>query len=441
MTASSLEIVHPTAGGIDIGSENVFVSVDGIQVRSFSTDTASYRLLLAYLQTEGVTTVAMEATGVYWIGLYDILEAGGMEMYVVNGAHARNLPGRKSDVQDCQWLARLHRHGLLRASFIPDEEFRQLRTFTRLRDDYIGMAGTHIQHMQKALVMMNIKIHQVLSQITGASGLRMLEAIIAGERDAGRLLALCESTVQRRKREPLLAALEGNYRPEYVFLLEQAVGCWKFYLEQIRNCERKIEEQLRAMTEHLPPPSPPSAPKPTRHHEPEIEDLHGLLMRLTEGEDPSAITGIADQTTMRVLAEVGSNLQAWPTAKHFVAWCGLAPKRQQSGRWVKRVRISTSTRVGQLFRTAAQSLAGSKHSALGQFYRKVKARKGPKIAMKALARKIAILFYNVLRHGMEYVEVGVRRYEEQCQQTLERHVQRLAKRLNLKLMPIDPQTT
>lgn len=378
MSSSALEIVHPTAGGIDIGSETVFVSVDGIQVRSFPTDTASYRQLLAYLQAEGVTTVAMEATGVYWIGLYDILETGGMEMYVVNGAHARNLPGRKSDVQDCQWLARLHRHGLLRASFIPEGAFRQLRTFTRLRDDYIGMAGTHIQHMQKALVMMNIKIHQVLSQITGASGLRMLHAIIAGERDAERLLALCESTVQRRKREALLAALEGNYRPEYIFLLEQALGCWKFYQEQIRICESRIEEQLRAMTEHLPPPSPPSAPKPTRHHEPEIEDLHGLLMRLTGGEDPSAITGIADQTTMRVLAEVGSNLQAWPTAKHFVAWCGLAPKRQQSGRWVKRVRISTSTRVGQLFRNAAQSLAGSKNSALGQFYRKLKARKGPK---------------------------------------------------------------
>lgn len=440
MASTSLDEVHPHAGGIDIGSETVFVSVDGVQVRSFATDTPSYRRLLDYLQENGVTTVAMEATGVYWIGLYDVLEAGGMDIYVVNGAHARNLPGRKSDVQDCQWLARLHRHGLLRASFIPADEFRQMRTYTRLRDEYIGMSSQHVQHMQKALIMMNIKIHQVLSQITGASGLRMLRAIIAGERDAERLLALCEGTIQRKKREAVLAALVGNYRTEYVFLLERALRCWEFYQEQIRICEAQIEELLRALTDQMPPTSAPSPSKPTRHHEPDIPDLHQMLMRLTGGDDPSAITGFADQTTMRLLAELGPNLQAWPTSKHFVSWAGLSPKRQQSGKWVKRAAMSNGTRVGQIFRTAAQSLAGSKHAALGQFYRKLKSRKGPKIAMKAVARKLAVMFYNILRHGVEYVEIGIRQYEDQCRRTLELHVTRLAKRLNMSLVPITTET-
>lgn len=324
--AASRLVVFPShAGGIDIGSETVFVSVDGFEVRSFATDTPSYRRLLAHLQENGVTTVAMEATGVYWIGLSDVLEAGGMDIFVVNGAHARNLPGRKSDVQDCQRPARLHRHELLRASFIPADEFHRMRTYTRLRDEYIGIASQHVQHMRKALIKMNIRLHQVLSQITGASGLRMLRAIIAGERDAERLLALCEGTIQRKKREAVLAALEGNYRTEYVFLLERALRCRGFYQEQIRIREGKIEDLLRALTDQMPPPSAPSSSKPTRHHEPEIPDLHQMLMRPTGGDDPSAITGLADQTTLRLPAELGPNLQAWPTAKHFISWAGLSP--------------------------------------------------------------------------------------------------------------------
>jgi transposase len=436
MPTPDLPIVHAHAAGIDLGSTELFVSIDGHSVKQFPTFTASYRALVDHLQAHGVTTVVVEATGVYWVALYQTLEEAGIEVYLVNGAHARNLPGRKSDVQDCQWLQQLHSYGLLRKSFVPPETFRQLRTYTRLREEYIGLAAQHIQHMQKALDQMNIKVHHVISQLAGVSGMRMVRAIVAGERNAEVLLGLCEKRVQERKREALLAALEGTYRADHLFALGKAVECYDFYHGQITSCEAEIARLLDETTRQLPPPEVPSAPKPSRHHAPDIPDLHEALMRLTAGRNPAEITGMSDTTLMKLVGELGTNMDQWPTAKHFVSWLGLAPKTAQSGAKKRRVRQHVSTRAGQIFRQAGMSLINSTDSALGACYRRLKSRRGPAVAMKAVARKLAILYYNTLRYGTAYVEVGVARYEQQQQEALVRTVARLAQKINMALVPL-----
>lgn len=435
MATPSFSLVHPHAAGIDIGSREIFISIDGERVEIFPTYTDSYRAAASYLQQHGIETVAMEATGVYWVALLEILEDAGMEVYLVNGAHARNLPGRKSDIKDCQWLQQLHSHGLLRKSFIPPESQRQLRSYTRLRDEYIGLAATHVQHMQKALEQMNLKIHHVISQLVGASGLRIVRAIIAGERDPQVLLDLCETRIKTNKGEAVLSALVGNYRSDHLFALRSALECWDFYQGQVGACEAEIASLLNEISEHLPPPDVPTRAKPTRHHNPAIEGLHDTLMRLTEGRNPATITGFGDVTLLKLIAEIGTDMSPWPTVKHFTSWIGLAPRNKQSGKSKRAVRQKVSSRAGQIFRTAAMSLVNSKESALGAFYRHLRSRRGHPVAMKALARKLAVLYYNVMRHGVEYVEAGVVRYEEQRQESLKRYVARLARKINMELIP------
>ncbi|MFZ1683730.1 MAG: IS110 family transposase [Candidatus Zixiibacteriota bacterium] len=437
MAVTPLPVLHPHAAGIDIGSESIFVSVDGVRVERFTTFTDSLRAAIAHLQLHGCITVAMEATGVYWVALHELLEEAGIIVCLVNGAHARNLPGRKSDVQDCQWLQQLHAYGLLRPSFIPPETIRRLRTYTRLRDDHIKQAAMHILHMQKSLDLMNLKIHLVLSKLSGESGMRMVRAILDGERDPERLLSLCATRIQRTKEREMRAALHGIYRDDHLFALRQAVECWDFYQRQLVACEAEIEQLLGEITRDMPPPPTNSNAKPTRHHQPQIEDLHGKLMRLTNGDNPAMITGMSDATVMKVIAETGSDLQNhWTTSKHFVSWLGLSPTHQQSGKMRRVKTLRNRNRAGQLFREAAQSLAGSKYSALGGFYRRIKAKRGPKVAMKAVARKLAVLYYNVMVHGCQYVETGLERYQEQYEQSLQERLSKQARKLGFVLQPL-----
>ncbi len=429
-----MRVIHPHAAGIDIGADFIFIAVEGQAVEHFETFTDALHQARDYLLAHHIETVAMEATGIYWLPLYEILETAGIEVFLVNGAHVKNVPGRKSDVLDCQWLQQLHSCGLLRKSFIPEAQIRQLRSYLRLRDDHIELGAMHIQHMHKALELMNLKLHRVISQIQGKSGLRIVEAILAGERDGEVLAGLCDGQILKRKRAEVIRSLAGNYQAEHLFALEQALAAWRFYQQQIQQCDQKIEALLEEMTAALEEPDEIHPPKPIRHNKPQIADLHTKLMKLTGGRDAAQLPGLTDLTLMKLISEVGTDLSRWPSAKHFVSWLGLSPGVHQSGKRRRRRRSRHKSRAGQIFRESAQSLGGSKYLALGGFYRRLRAKRGPAIAIVATARKLAIMFYNVLRYGMAYVEEGLHRYEQRYRKQMIRNLQRRAKALGLQVV-------
>ena len=270
--SSSLPMIHAHAAGIDIGSEKIFVAVADQPVKNFTTFTSSLIEARQYLSAHGITTVAMEATGVYWLALYDILETAGMEVCLVNSAQLKYVPGRKSDVQDSQWLQQLHSHGLLRSSFIPTEEIRTLRSYVRLRQDHIQMGAAHIQHMQKAFDLMNIKLHTVISQLVGVSGLRIIRAILEGERDAEKLAELCDTQILKTKRHLVIESLRGHYKTEHLFARRQALELWEIYQQKIKDCDKQIEVLLKTMSTEKPTPTITTKAKAIRHHKPDIDD-------------------------------------------------------------------------------------------------------------------------------------------------------------------------
>lgn len=421
-----LEKIKLKAAGIDIGSEKIFVAIEEQEVKSFRTFTSTLHQAVEYLQLHGIESVAMEATGVYWVTLYDLLEQAGMEVFLVNPTETKNVPGRKTDVQDCQWIQQLHSYGLLRRSFIPDHTIRELRVYVRLREDHIVMASSHVQHMQKALTMMNIRLHEVISQIQGSSGLKIIEAILSGERDAEKLTLLCNRQILKNKKGDVIESLKGNYRSEQLFALQQALDSWRHYHMKIEECDRKIELLLKEITQNKPPVEQLSKAKPIRHHRPNVASLHEKLNQLLEGKDPTVLPGITDYSLMQLIAEVGTDLTKWSSEKHFTSWTGLAPGKNTSGKITKRSKKNINTRVGQIFRKAAQSLLQSKHIALGAFARRLKAKKGPMIAIKATARKLAVMFYNLLTKGLDYVEQGVKKYEEQYRTQMTKFLQKKA---------------
>jgi transposase len=421
-----LEKIKLKAAGIDIGSEKIFVAIEEQEVKCFRTFTSTLHQAVEYLQLHGIASVAMEATGVYWVTLYDLLEQAGMEVFLVNPTETKNVPGRKTDVQDCQWIQQLHSYGLLRRSFIPDHTIRELRVYVRLREDHIVMASSHVQHMQKALTMMNIRLHEVISQIQGSSGLKIIEAILSGERDSEKLALLCNRQILKNKKGDVIESLKGNYRSEQLFALQQALDSWRHYHTKIEECDRKIELLLKEITQNKPPVEQLSKAKPIRHHRPNVANLHEKLNQLLEGKDPTVLPGITDYSLMQLIAEVGTDLTKWSSEKHFTSWTGLAPGKNTSGKITKRSKKNINTRVGQIFRKAAQSLLQSKHIALGAFARRLKARKGPAIAIKATARKLAVMFYNLLTKGLDYVEQGVKKYEEQYRTQMTKFLQKKA---------------
>lgn len=277
MSNTKLKKVFPNSAGIDIGSEKVFIGIEEKEVKSFNTFTEGYLTAIVYLKENNITTVAMEATGVYWFSLYDFLEQSGIDVFLVNGRDVKNVPGRKSDVADCQWLQQLHSFGLLRPCFIPGDITRQLRTYTRLRKDHLSMAAQHIQHIQKALILMNIKLHNVISQINGVSGTRIVKAIIKGNHKPGKLALLCEDSILKKKKEPVIASLKGNFREEHLFSLKQAVDAYEFYQKQIQDCDSKIQELLETINRDKPTPPKITKPKRVRHNEPKVDKLHEHL--------------------------------------------------------------------------------------------------------------------------------------------------------------------
>ena len=437
MPTPALPVLDATAAAIDVGSEQLHVSIAGGPPKVFGTTTGQLHALRDWLKENGVRSVAMEATGIYWLCPYEVLEQAGLTVVVVNGKYVKNLPGRKTDMQDCQWQGTLHAHGLLKPGFVPPEHIRRLQDYLRLRSDHIVMAGSHEQHLQKALERMNLKIHDVISDLTGVSGLNMIEAILKGERRAETLLALCDPQIQKKKAERLRAALEGNWKDEPLFALRQAHELWQFYQKKIAECDQAIEAGLKALA-GPEDPAPPVAPVATKRggvNAPQIAGLHGLLWRLCGQKDPTTLPGVADYVLLQLLGEVGPDLGGpWKTEKHFTAWLGLAPGSRQSGKRRGSQRRGRN-RAGRLFCVIARSVGRSVDKALGGFYRRLKGRRGGVVANLALARKLAELFWRLMVHGIGYVEQGLKKYEEQVARTEQHLLQKLARKYNLVLQP------
>ena len=438
---SQLAVLNPLAAFVDVGSEQMYVSIGGGPPEVFGAVTAELHRLRDWLKEQGVRSVAMEATGVYWLPLYGVLEAAGLEVLMVNGKHTGNLPGRKTDMKDCQWGATLHAHGLLRGGFVPPAQIRRLQDYLRLRGDQLQSAAASVQHQQKALERMNIKLHDVISSVVGASGQRVIEAILAGERNPERLLALCDVQIQKKKADRVKEALRGTWAEEHLFALRQAVENWQHFQRQIAACDRQIEAVLREIS-GADQPGPErgvgglgaGAVKRPGVNAPQIEDLHQLLVRICGGKDLTVLPAHTDYSLLQLIGEVGTELSQWPTEKHFTAWLGIAPGSHQSGKHRGTVRRKRN-RAGRLFCVMARSLARSKHLALGGFYRRMAARKGGLAANVALARKLAVLFWRVMVKGLSYVEAGLARYEAQVLQTKRRALQRMAKELGHVVLP------
>lgn len=405
--------IHSNGAGIDIGSREIFVSIDGCSAVHFDTFTSGYHSCCHYLVDHGISRVAMEATGVYWFCLYWMLEDYGIRVCLVNPREVQQVKGRKSDVQDCQWIQQLFVAGLLRESLIPQGLLKELRFLVREREELIADGSRYINKMQRSLELMNIKLSSVISQIQGASGLKVIRAILSGERDSEVLLSLCHSSIRNKKAEEVKKSLEGNYNQYYLYLLELNLKLWESYQLHIQEMEHKIEELLDKLNEPTRDIEVATPSKPTRHHQPHIDDLHTKMVQLYQGVDLTSIAGINDATLLRLYAEIGSDMSRFPTVAHFCSWLGLSPAHKQSGRIKRRIKGNPSNEAGQIFRLSAQSLMESKKNAIGVFMRRLRSRKGSKIAIKAGARKIAQAYYLALTKGIDYVEQGAEKYMEQ----------------------------
>lgn len=435
---SELPVLDARAAFVDVGSEQMYVSIAGGAPEVFGAVTSQLHALRDWLLAHEVRSVAMEATGVYWLPLYGVLEAAGLEVLMVNGRQTRNLPGRKTDMKDCQWGATLHAHGLLRPGFVPPAHVRRLQDYLRLRSEHISSAAAHVQHMQKAFERMNVKLHDVISSLTGTSGLAVVRAILKGERHPEQLLALCNVKIQRTKAQRVKESLRGTWNEEHLFALRQALASWEHYQNQIAECDRQIEALLRdsgaddAPPDAQPPAGPRKQPSPNA---PKIPKLREILMHLCAGQDLTRLPAHTEYSVLQIIGEVGTDLTKWTTEKHFTAWTGLAPGSHQSGKRkgsVKRKR----NRAGRMFCLMARSLARSKDIALGGFYRRMAARRGGLVANIALARKLAILFWRVMVKGIDYVEHGLAHYQAKVLQTKQRALRRLARELGHQVIPM-----
>ena len=427
---AGLPIIHERAAGIDIGSRFHVVAVapnlTDEPIQTFQAFTGDIERMADWLVAVGVRTVAMESTGVYWVPVYEVLESRGIDVVLTNAREARAVPGRKSDVNDAQWLQRLHACGLLRASFRPGREIAALRVYLRQRERLLDYAAAHIQHMQKALTFMNLQLHHVVSDITGVTGMRIVRAIVNGQRDPQVLATMrdvrCKATVQTVE-----AALVGNYQPEHVFALAQAVALYDFYQARVAECDIEIERSLVVLNaDKLPPATAlPKARHRTKQPNEVNFDVRAVLYQLT-GRDLTQIHGIGPYLALRLIAECGTDLSKWRTAKHFTSWLTLSPGCKISGGKVLSAHTrKTTNRVAAHLRLAAVTV-GRTGTALGAFYRRLAARIGKAKAVTATARKIAVLFYNAMRFGMEYQDPGAEHYESKYRERVLKNLHRRA---------------
>jgi transposase len=438
----SLEQINLDAAGLDIGAEEIYACVpegqDTDSVRCFGTFTVDLHALAKWLRQCGVTTVAMESTGVYWIPVYEVLTEYGFELYLVNARHIKNVPGKKSDVLDCQWIQQLHTYGLLQASFRPDEDMCAVRALVRHRDNLIRYRAAHIQHMQKELEQMNLKLVNVVADVTGVTGMTIIRAILRGERDP-KQLAQYRQPGCCKSEETIAKALEGNYRDEHLFALKQAVELFDFYTQQMRACDEELEAKYSALKPQIdieqdPLPLPRQKQRKGKDNNP-LFDLRTELYKIA-GVDLTQIDGINALTAQKVITEIGVDVSKWPTVKHFTSWLRLCPNNKiTGGRVRRRGRLKGNNRAAQALRMAAQGLSRSQ-SALGAYYRRMRAKHGPAKANVAAAHKLARIVYYMLKNKTPYRDVGPEAYDKKYRQRMVRNLERQARRLGLHLEPL-----
>jgi len=433
---SGFPLLNPDAAGIDVGAREHYVAVpadrDAQPVRCFGAFTEDLHRLAKWLLQCGINTVAMESTGVYWIPLYQILESYGLAVKLVNARHVKHVPGRKSDVQDCQWLQQLESFGLLSGSFRPEAKICVLRSYMRQREMLIRNASRYIQQMQKALTQMNLKLHQVISDLSGHTGLRIVRAIIAGERDGLKLAALKDRRIKSDV-TTIAKALEGDYRAEHLFALKQGLELYDYYQQKIAECDAEICKELQTL-ESRGTAGAVLKRKPRSRHHPVTFDSQAELYRVL-GVDLTRIDGVNENTAQLILSELGLDIcQKWTTEGQFTSWLGLCPNNEISGgKLLKRGTRKVVNRVANALRMCAQSLLNSK-SALGAYARRLRTRKDTPVAITATAHKLARLIYRTLKYGQEYVDTGGDSYEAKYKAMLLKSLQRRAKSLGYQLV-------
>lgn len=440
-SALSLECIEPNAAGIDVGATEIYVAVppgrDEPTIRRFQTFTQDLREMAEWVRRCGVTTVAMESTGVYWIPPYEILEEAGLRVCLVNSKHVKHVPGRKSDVRDCQWLQYLHSVGLLQASFRPEGAICEIRSLSRHRASLVELAAVHVQHMHKALTQMNLQIHHVLSDITGISGLAIVEAIVAGQRSPAQLAALCDRKV-RSSRETVIKSLVGNYRSEHLFTLRQSLQAYRQYQTMLADCDREIEQRMCQLNgKNHSGQKPLDAPVTLRKRRKNqfYFDMRKELYRVF-GTDLTAVPGISSLTAHNLLAEIGPDLSRFPNAAAFASWLALCPGSNKSGGKVLSSKTrKTSSRANRALRVAAQSLHKSQ-SHLGAFYRRMRAKLGAPQAITAAAHKLARIVYHLLTTGTSYDESVFDKEEQKQALRHENRLRKQAKTLGFQLIPM-----
>ena len=436
----ALKQININAAGLDIGDDEIYAAVpegrNKESVRVFGTFTAHLYALADWLEECEVTTVAMESTGIYWIPTYEILEERGFEVYLVNAKHVKNVTGKKTDILDCQWIQQLHTYGLLQASFRPPEDIAALRSLVRHRANLIRSATAEIQHMQKALQLMNLKLTNVVSDITGLTGMRIIRDIVSGVH-APEALAMHRDPRCAKSHDEIALSLHGNYKAEHLFALKQALEAYDFYQRQIQRCDKQIEEVYNAfepqvdIDERPLPPSRKRRRKP-KDNEPDF-DLRLYLYQMA-GVDLTEIDGVNTLTAQVVLSEIGVDMSKWPTVKHFTSWLGLCPHNDKTGGKVIRTRTrKTQNRAAAALRMAASTLSNS-HSALGGYYRRMRAKLGAPGAVTATAHKLARIIYAMLKDHAEYQDPGEGYYEERARQRAIKNLKRKANQLGFQLI-------
>lgn len=432
-------VVNPHAAGIDIGSREHYVAVPGPtmdepQVKSFGCFTPQLYEMAQWLREHGVTTVALEATGVYWIPVIELLESEGFEMVLINSDWKKQI---KTDVKDCRALQRLHMFGLLRGSFRPSQEIVALRTYWRQRVHLVTHSSQQILLMQKALEQMNIQLHKAVTDITGMTGMKIIRNILTGGHDPARLAKLRHQSVKTSEAD-MVKALTGNYRAEHLFSLRQAVEAYDFLQGQIEACDKAVQAQMRALDvpERLCPPQPgtqtPTETAGRRKNQPYV-DLRAEQVRLL-GVDLTEIPGLSVLTVQTFLTEVGPELtRKFPSEKHFASWLGLCPNYRKTGGRIHRTRTRrVANRLATALRVSAQALERNQ-TGLGGFYRRLKGRKGPAKAITATAHRLACIIYRMLAKGQQYVEIGMDYYEQQYRQRVLKNLSRRARALGYDL--------
>ena len=435
---AGLSQLNLNSAGIDVGATSHYVAVPADRseppVQEFEAFTADLYRLADWLTECGVETVVMESTGVYWIPLFGVLEERGFQVMLVDPRRIKNVPGRKTDVVDCQWLQQLHTYGLLSGAFRPDEDIRRLRSYLRQRAMLVEYASHHVQHIQKALTQMNVKLQHVIRDITGKTGMDIIEAIVKGERNPRRLARLRDRRIKADE-ATIAKSLRGHWREEHIFELAQALELYRTYQAKIAECDREIEAQLERFEDRSDgEPPAPNGKKRNQKNAPRF-DVQGQLYRMT-GVDLTRIDGVDGFTALKVISEVGADMTKWPTAKHFASWLGLSPhNRITGGRVISSKTKASANRAAAALRLAANALHRS-DSALGAFLRRKKAHLGAPKAITATAHKLARIIYSMLRYGQRYVDAGAEYYERQYRQRALHTARRRAAQLGYQLVPM-----